>query len=478
MWNLRDFDHNSFIFQPTRTENHLLVSLVLERRADGRINYDTLGDDFNRMVYEHIYREVSFSQNLSIVTPRFEELSTYAVQLILRDLATAHTISYGHEDPQLHLGSLSFANVEELIERKNNAINSGEAIDITSIEILIMVIYPTAGASGYRSFDDIPLDVRKYSDPDQGRLEHHTWIRQRGINCAAFCLAVIQYLSNLTQRPKRNRPIPENVLNLAREIQAANNWQANQYVSRDNILIAFENFPALRKPARLTVIAPPQIKCQSGSYYTRKTPNFTPTASGTNSYYMILHNRHWIMTPTPREKFTSLYWCHVCCSYYNNNNIQDPNNRAKKVKPCRCNLPEKKKRPLQTKDSCSCPHYHKTRNHRCFLYSNFDADKPRVFRPYIPTQSTHHDNHLFAYDLESMIVEGEGMGDYFVTNNHRFTFDVNGNPETQRIRRCHHVVNAISIKDVFSDFKMYFYGEEALDTFLIALAEIPGCLFY
>jgi hypothetical protein len=471
MWHPTDFQRNAFTFNVNNTPTSTLFSLHLEN-PNGMINYDRIPDDFNDMVHEQIYREIAFLSNLSIVTPRYRELSTRRVQLVLRDMATNRTISY-HANEPLYLGDLSYANVEELLERKNLA-NSGEEIDITSIEILIMVITPVSGGSGYTSYAAMPPDIRKIADQDKG-LYHLSWLREPGINCAALCLAILRYKAS-TRNLRRDNHLPLSVKNMAWEIQTSNNWNPNQLVSRERVLQAFEDLPPLRKPARLTVLGPAQMKTQQGMYFTRQTTNFQPNARGTDAYYMILSNNHWTITNTPARKNTSFKWCHVCCSYYNKHAIQDPNDRTKKVKPCRCNLPEKKKRPLQTKDVCSCPFkkYRKKRNHRCFLYSKLDSDHPRVFKPYIPGVSTHYDNHLFAFDVESMIVEGEGVGDYFVTNNHEFTFTPNGGIETERRRRSHHVVNAICIKDVFSDFKMYFSGENALDEFIEALAAIPG----
>ena len=440
------------------------LHLMLQCSVGPNSSLAHLEQDFDAYVQILVREEIHTLWNrTSVVSLSDSTIDHWGLTVVVSNANNAVSSDESH---RMHLPDLEYSAIAALLEEIHQ---SNAEVTVEDLEINLH-FHRGGGSRGFRNESEVPFELQRTVGVNRTNGKpRRTWFRQFYNNQEVHCAAVIvAYITTPQPRHFPNNPLalPNETLARAVEIATEKRWKAGCNVNYTTLLDTLQPFlERTREGIRVCVIPPHKTTKANPGFWSRQSVSYNPNSRGNKLFYIYCYNNHYGLINSPENlPEEERKWCKQCLNFFRDSK-------------CPCKSSDKKPKQTSqptTKVQCSCPDSYKTKkatwgwrhNHRCLVYT--DPEKPfRTFSPYHANDQTPNDKFLFAYDVESMIVPVDDVQvDYFVTRNHDFTFE-NNEIVSERRSIHRHVINAITAKDVLSDFHVVFEGEDAVDNFIL-----------
>lgn len=310
----------------------------------------------------------------------------------------------------------------------------------------------------------------------------NTWMGWN-VNCAAYALNYLMYCNERRYDKNLNRSIED-----AKMLQFEMGW--GEFTSIREI----QDFVDIYDEYRVIIVHPTTLRTPDDFIFTGKKYTFefneNTRICPEKTFYLVYDaaQKHYAATKSPAslinafKKYPGYAWCHGCCIGYlmkTGHDCPDKPPKAKKAKkiyPCtKCGvLPVSDKKhvcPLITCRMCSGIYKKETGyDHRCIVFKEPRSEEKNTFC----TDKDKADGSfpaLWVYDFESRIDIEETNRELIVDFKTEGVYYKDEDVCVYEKKIQKHEVNFVAFKNVFTDEEHCYYGDGALEQFIVFMIQ-------
>lgn len=311
-----------------------------------------------------------------------------------------------------------------------------------------------------------------------GKLKYrNTWVGHDDVNCAAFSICYLLYATEKRYDKNIKKAIED-----AKKLQEELEWEG--MISVKELEKFIEKYPKFR----LTTFLPHAV--QTPFTYTGSEWEYqerTDLRCPDNCLYLVYDavQKHFGATKSPAEILKKIHnntqwaWCHKCVQAYTQEHtcIDDHVKKKKKIiqSTClKCGVVGKHTCPLITCKTCSSLYKREEGfDHRCIVYKEPRTDSKNIFID-DPDKADGKFYALWVYDFESRVKIEDSVRslitEFKMEGNH-YLEDPEDDVRVYDFKVQKHEVNFVAFKNVFTDEEKTFFGENALQDFILFMLE-------